>query len=231
MKRHILIAGTITLLSLATAALQAADQMTTYRARSGSKMRIEGTANIIHKTWQIESPIIGGMLEVGPNFPTEPGQAATPGKLDAKAYAFIMVRSLKSVKEDGSLYDSHMDEVTYEHLKEDQYKQIYYHLISLTLKEAPKTKDAPYVCEAVGDLTIAGVTNKTTMTVNILPTVYKTEKRFEITGDTAVKMTDYKVAPVDINLVLGHITTGNEVKLIFKWIVGQVKAISGAGSP
>jgi hypothetical protein len=39
-------------------------------------------------------------------------------------------------------------------------------------------------------------------------------------------MTDYNVAPVDINLVVGHIKTGNEVKLVFKWIVGQKKATS-----
>jgi hypothetical protein len=60
-------------------------------------MRIEGTANIIHPTWQIESPIIGGMLEVGPGFPIEPGQAATPGKIEANGKVFISVRSLKSV--------------------------------------------------------------------------------------------------------------------------------------
>jgi hypothetical protein len=83
--------------SLATVASQATDQMTTYLARSGSKMRIEGTANIIHPTWQIESPIIGGMLEVGPGFPIEPGQAATPGKIEANGKVFISVRSLKSV--------------------------------------------------------------------------------------------------------------------------------------
>ena len=31
-------------------------------------------------------------------------------------------------------------------------KRIIYHLTELTLKEAPKTKDAPYVFEAKGDL-------------------------------------------------------------------------------
>jgi polyisoprenoid-binding protein YceI len=228
MKRHTLIAGTITLLSLATAALQAADQMTTYVARSGSKMRIEGTANIIHPTWQIESKLIAGMMEVGANFPMEAGQTVPLGKVEAKASATIQVQSLKSVKEDGSLYDTRMDEVTYEHLKEKDFKQIYYRLSELTLKELPKTKEAPYVFEAKGEITVAGVTNKNTMTVTILPTNYKGEKRLEINGSTAVKMTDFKVAPVDINLVLGHIKTGDEVKLVFKWIVGQRKAVPAA---
>ena len=228
MKRHTLIAGIFTVLSLATATLQAADQTTLYRARSGSKMRIEGTANIIHPTWQIESPIIGGWMEVGPGFPMEPGQTATLGKISATNYVFLQVRSLKSVKEDGTHYDDRMDEVTWEHLKEAQFKQIFYHLTELTLKELPKTNGAPYVFEAKGDLTISGTTNTVTMLVNILPTTFRGEKALEVTGSVAVKMTDYKVAPVDINLVLGHIKTGDEVKLVFKWILGQQKAPAAA---
>src|SRR5882757_8078121 len=41
-------------------------------ARSGSKMRLEGTSTI--HDWQVESPLILGYLEVGPNFPLEAGQ-------------------------------------------------------------------------------------------------------------------------------------------------------------
>jgi polyisoprenoid-binding protein YceI len=230
MKRHTLIAGTISILWLAAAALPAAAPMTAYVARGGlgSKMRIEGTANMLHTTWQIESPLIAGMMEVGPGFPTEPGQAVTPGKVEATAKVTIPVRSLKSVKEDGSHYDDHMDEVTWEHLKEAQFKQITYRLTELTLKEAPKAKDAPYLFDATGDLTVAGVTNKITMAVNVLPLADPKEKRLEITGHTAVKMTDFKVPPVDINLVLGHIKTGDEVKLIFKWVVVQKKVAAAA---
>jgi polyisoprenoid-binding protein YceI len=220
------IAGNVALLLLAVVSVQAADQMTTYNSRPGSKMRIEGTANIIHKTWQIESPFIAGMMEVGPNFPTAPGQTVAPGtKVDAKADATIIVRSLKSVEPDGSKYSDKMDEIMCEHLKEAQFKRIFYHLTELTLKEAPKSNDAPYVFDAKGDLTIAGVTNKTTMVVNILPLA---DKKLEITGDTTVKMTDYNVQPVDINLVLGHITTGNEVKLVFKWVLGERKTAPAA---
>ena len=67
MKKRTLIAGTVALLLLATVSLPAADQMTTFAARSGSKMRIEGTSNI--HDWQVESPFIGGMMEVGPELP------------------------------------------------------------------------------------------------------------------------------------------------------------------
>ena len=229
MKRTV-IAGSIAFLMLATAALQAADQMTLYTSLPGAnKMRIEGTANVIHPTWQIESPTIGGMMQVGPGFPMEPGQAVTPGKVEAKARVFIPVRSLKSIKEDGSPYDAHMDEIMGEHLKEQQFQMISYVLTDLTLKEAPKAKDAPYVFEAKGNLTIAGVTNATTMTVNILPGVDPKGKTLQVTGNTAVKMTDYKVAPVDISIVgLAHIKTGDEVKLVFKWVLLQKKTAAAA---
>lgn len=228
MKTRTVIATNIALLMLATAALQAADQMTTYIGRPGSKMRIEGTANIIHPTWAIESPIIGGMLEVGPGFPTEPGQAVTPGKIEASGKAFISVRSLKSVEDDGKPYSERMDEVTYEHLKEAEFKQINYKLTELTLKEVPKTKDAPYVFDSTGDLTIAGTTKTIKMPVNILPVADPKQNKLEITGSISIKMTDFKVEPVDINLVVGHITTGNDVKLVFKWVLWQKKATAAA---
>ncbi len=223
MKRHTLIAGTIAGLWLAAASAQAAGQMTTYAARAGSKMRIEGTSNI--HDWQVESPFIGGMMEVGPGFPTEPGQAVTPGKVEAKADVFIQVRSLKSIEKDGQPYSDKMDEIMWEHLKEVQHKRIVYRLTELTLKEAPKAKDAPYVFDAKGDLAVAGVTNKIAMVVNALPLA---DKKLEITGTTTLKMTDYKVEPPAPKIALGLIKTGDDVKLIFKWVVGQRKVAPAA---
>jgi polyisoprenoid-binding protein YceI len=227
MKIRTVIAANISLLLLATASLQAADQTTTYIARPGSKMRIEGTANIIHPTWAIESPTIGGMLEVGAGFPTEPGQAVTPGKVEASGKAFISVRSLKSIEPDGKPYSDRMDEVTYEHLKEAEFHMINYKLTELTLKEAPKTKDAPYVFDSTGELTIAGTTKTIKMPVNILPIADPKQNKLEITGSIKVKMTDFKVDPVDINLVIGHIKTGDEVNLVFKWVLWQKKGTAG----
>ena len=199
--------------------------MTTYNARSGSKMRIEGTSNI--HDWQVESPFIGGMMEVGPGFPTEPGQAVTPGKMEVKTDVFIQVRSLKSIEKDGKPYSDKMDEIMWEHLKEPQNKRIVYRLNELTLKEAPKAKDAPYVFDAKGDLGVAGVTNKIAMVVNVLPLA---DKKLEITGTITLKMTDFKVEPPAPKIALGLIKTGDEVKLIFKWVVGQRKVVPAAAS-
>jgi hypothetical protein len=211
------------LLLLAMVSLPAAGQTTTLAARSGSKMRIEGTSNI--HDWQVESPFIGGMMEVGANFPLEPGQAVTPGKIEAKADVFIQVRSLKSLEKDGKPYSDKMDEVMWEHMRETENKRIAYHLSELTLKEAPKAKDAPYVCEAKGDLAVAGVTNPITMTVNVLPLG---DKKYKITGSTNIKMTSFKVEPPSPKIALGLIKTGDDVKLIFEWMLAQRKAPAAA---
>ena len=138
---------------------------------------------------------------------------------------FIQVRSLKSIEKDGKPYSDKMDEIMWEHLKEPQNKRIVYRLSELTLKEAPKAKDAPYVFDAKGDLAVAGVTNKIAMEVTVLPLA---DKRLEITGTITFKMTDYKVEPPAPKIALGLIKTGDEVKLIFKWIVGQRKAAVAA---
>ena len=217
-----MIARTAALLLLAMVSLPAAGQTTTLAARSGSKMRIEGTSNI--HDWQVESPFIGGMLEVGANFPLDPGQAVTPGKVEAKGDVFIQVRSLKSVEKDGKAYSDKMDEVMWEHMRETENKRIVYHLTELTLKEAAKAKDAPYVFEAKGDLAVAGVTNQITMTVNVLPL---SDKKLKITG---LKMTAYKIEPPAPKIALGMIKTGDDVKLIFEWMLAQRKAPAAAAN-
>src|ERR1035437_9642003 len=225
MKQRTMIARTAALLLLAMVSLPAAGQTTTLAARSGSKMRIEGTSNI--HDWQVESPFIGGMLEVGANFPLDPGQAVTPGKVEAKGDVFIQVRSLKSVDKDGKAYSDKMDEVMWEHMRETENKRIVYHLTELTLKEAAKAKDAPYVFEAKGDLAVAGVTNQLTMTVNVLPLG---DKKLKITGSTNLKMTAYKIEPPAPKIALGMIKTGDDVKLIFEWMLAQRKAPAAAAN-
>jgi len=216
MKNAKWIAGSVAGLLLTSLPLLAADSTTRFYARSGSKMRMEGTSNI--HDWQVESPLIGGWMEVGPGFPTEPGQAATPGKMEVRAEPFVMVRSLKSLEKDGKPYSDKMDEVMYEHLKaaDDPHARIIYRLTEMVLKEAAKGKDDPYAFDTKGDLVVAGVTNQISMPVNVLP---MGDKKLKITGTVTVKMTDFKVEPPAPAIAMGMIKTGDAVKLIFEWIV------------
>jgi polyisoprenoid-binding protein YceI len=216
------IAGIIGIGLLATFTLRAADQMTVFNAKTGPgmKMRLEGTSTI--HDWQVEGPLIGGFMEVGPKFPTEPGQAATPGKMEAKVEVFIPVRSLKSIEKDGSPYSDKMNEVMYDKLKQSTNPRILFHLTDIELKEAAKAKDAPYVFEAKGDLAVAGKTNKITMPVNITPLG---DKQLKVNGTVSIKMSDYGVeAPV----LVGILSTGDEVKLKFDWMLVQKAAPAAA---
>jgi len=233
MKKQTLIAGHIALLALATLSLQAADQKTTYAARSGSKMRIEGTSNV--HDWQVEGSIIGGFMEVGPGFPAEPGQTAVPGKIEAKAEAFISARSLRSIEKDGRPYSDAMDGIMYEKLKASEdpatkkvpYPRIEYRLSELVLKESPKAKEGSYVFDTKGDLMVAGVSKTISMVVNVTPMA---DKKVKISGNTTIKMTDFKIDPPAPKIALGLIKTGDDVKLIFEWMLAPRKAPAAASN-
>lgn len=203
--------------------IQAAE-LTRFNAKPGNlKMRIEGTSTI--HDWQVESSIIGGYLEVGPDFPVEPGQTATPGKIEARGEAYIPVRSLFSIEKDGKKYSDKMDEVMYEHMRAQQNPRIVYRLNEFVLKEPAKAKDAPYVFEAKGELSVAGVTNTISMPVKVLPLG---DKRIKISGTISLKMTAFKIEPPN-PFGLG-IKTGDDVKLIFDWLVVQKPGATAAAA-
>ncbi len=122
------------------------------------------------------------------------------------------MRSIKSGK-------TRMDEVMQEHMKENDFPRIEYHLSEMVLKEAPSAPNAPLKFDAKGELVIAGVTNKVSLPV----TMERLEAaKLKISGSIGLKMTDFKVEPVAIKIpALGAITTGNDVKVSFDWIVAR----------
>jgi polyisoprenoid-binding protein YceI len=194
-------------------------QTTRYDSKPGAlKVRIEGTSNM--HAWQVQGKLIGGYIEVGSGFPTEPGKAAAPGKVDAKVEAFIPVRSLTSVKADGTPYNSAMDDIMWDKLKAGEHPRIIYKLNELVLKEPAKAKDQPYIFDAKGELAVAGETSQISMPVNVTP---QPDGSIKITGEVEVKMTDFKIEPPAPKIAMGMITTGDPVKLIFEWQVAQRK--------
>jgi len=220
MKIRTLIAGNIILVLLVTSSVLAADQMTSLHAKAGSKMRIEGTSSV--HDWQVESRIIGGSIEVGPNFPTAPGQEVKPGKIDIRGKAVISVRSLQSVEKNGSHYSDKMDESMWAKLKLTEYTNILYFPGELSLKEAPTSKDAPYMFDSKGEVVVAGVTNTASMPVKVLPMA---DGKIKISGVLETKMSNFKIEPV---FLLGTFRTGDDVKLLFDWIVGPAKPVAPA---
>jgi hypothetical protein len=204
---------------------RAADQLTRFDARPGSKVRVEGTSSI--HDWQLEAPFVGGFIAVGPGFPVEPGQEVKPGKFEAQAEVFIPVRQLKSVEKNGAPYSDKMDEIVWEKLNQPKQPKIFYRLSELVLKELPKSKDLPYTFDSQGELVVGGVTNKISMPVFITPLG---GKKLKIAGTVTVKMTDFGIKPPAPALALGLISTGDEVKLFFEWIVAEKPAPAPEGT-
>jgi hypothetical protein len=185
----------------------------------GSKVRIEGDSSI-HE-WQMESSLIGGSVEVGPDFPLKSGAQVKPGKMDVKCSAYITVSQFKSIEKDGSPYSAAMDDRMYQAMKAADHPKINYNLTEFTLKEAPKSAEAPYVFEAKGELCIAGVTNKISMPVSVTVVA---ENKVKISGSQSIKMTDFKIEPPALTVAGVGITTKDEVKLIFDWTVRKSAA-------
>lgn len=205
----------------ATLGVGAADQMTRYNATSGSKMRVEGTSTL--HDWRVVSSLITGFLEVGPNFPKEPGQAAQPGKVDVRGEAAVNARSLRSINKDGSYYDDKMDDKMYDMLKSTTNPKIIFSIKELTLKESAKDKDSPYVFDAKGDLEVAGVTNNITFpaSIQMLP-----DKKIKVTGSVPLKMTQFKIPPESILFV----KTADDVTVKFEWMLKPGAAPAAAAS-
>src|SRR6266699_3241166 len=150
-KIHLLLVGLLPWLGVPA---QAAENWVRYTAEpSGSKVRVDGTSTI--HDWTVESKLIGGYIEFDPSFAFEKAQ---PGKVNARIAVLIPVRQLKSDK-------TAMDTVMYDAMKEKDYRRIDYRLTEMTLKEAPKSPEAPFLFDTKGELVVSGVTNQVAMPV------------------------------------------------------------------
>src|SRR6266566_3468583 len=164
--------GKLAPLVLLTLPLCAAETWVRYDALpTGSKAKVDGTSTI--HDWTVESRLIAGYVEFESGF--NPDQPA-PGKVNARCVVTIPVRQLKSD-------NTKMDTVMYEHMKQKDYPRIEYRLAEMTLKEAPKSADAPAVFDSQGELSVAGVTNKVQMPVSM---TRAGKDKLKFTGSTSV---------------------------------------------
>jgi len=186
-------------------------------------VRIEGTSSV--HDWQVEGHLMGGSAELGAGLPLQPGAQESPGPVEAKVSVFIPVRSLKSVEKDGRLYSDAMDEIMYGKLLEPANKRITYTLTSLALKEQPRGASDPFLCEATGNLCVAGVTNAITMPVSVL---LDARGYIKFAGSVKTKMTDFKIEPPSPSLGGVSIKTGDEVTLRFVWWANRIGAAPAA---
>jgi polyisoprenoid-binding protein YceI len=201
---RIRVAAQLVVVLLWSVSLRGADDWVRYTAQpGGGKVEVDGTSTI--HDWSVESRLIGGYVEFDPAFSLEQPK---PGKVNARVAVLVSVRQLKSDK-------TKMDTVMYDAMKEKDHRRIDYRLTELTLKEAPKGPDGPFLFDSKGDLVVAGVTNKISMPV----TMTRVDKdKLKFTGSTSVKMTSFGIQPPTL---IGILSTGDDVKITFEWLTAR----------
>lgn len=183
-----------------------------YTSKPGSKIKIDGTSTI-HE-WTVETSLVGGFMELGPDFPLDPSKKPAPGKVNAKVETLIFVSSIMSGKKS-------MDEVMHETMKQKDFPRITYKLQNLSLKETPKPGQ-PMLFDSVGVLSVAG-----TLTTNALQVTMEPQDNGEkilVKGTTNLKMSDFGMKTPAPAVGLGLIKTGDEVKVSFEWVTAKSKA-------
>lgn len=193
-----------TLALLVTLAAQAQD-WNEFKAQPASSVKIEGTSTI--HDWIMEGNIIGGAVKFKTDLLFDASTKA--GKVDAEGQVNMPVRSMKSGK-------ATMDEIMQEAMREKEHPKIEFKLSELVIKELPAGGTGPFICEATGDLSMSGKTNKITLPVEI---VKINPVRLEIRGKKPLKMTDYGITPPAPSIAGGLIKTGDEVTISFVWKV------------
>lgn len=159
-------------------------------------MKLLGTSTL-HK-WAMDAKTFDGQAE----FAFLPGNS---GKLTGiKSLTFSLeVANLKSD-------EKALDRNAYKALKADEYKDIYYKLLSATLLSE---KDGAYHVKTHGNLTIAGVTREVAIDADCH---INNDTSVAFAGSYKLKMTDYEVQPP--TFMLGAMKTGDEITLDFKLI-------------
>lgn len=190
-----------------------AEAIKRFEAQPGSKLRLEGTSTV--HDWKVESPIIGGFMELDDKIKLDHGQPAldgpADGKVNAKVEVTIPVRALKS-------NNSLMDDVMHKAMKIQQHPQIKYRLQEMQLKGGARAPGTPLIFETKGELTVAGVTRTNQMDVAIDKAA---NNRLKASGSTSVKMTDFGIQPPAPKIALGAIKTGDDVKISFEWLTAE----------
>jgi len=123
-----------------------------------------------------------------------------------------------------------MDQSMQEMLKAAENPQIRFHLAQLSLKGATNRADGfAFEFESTGDLAIAGVTNGITMPVLIAPL---SDARLKISGQTAIKMTDFRVDPAGsaTHFPDGLLRVGNIVTISFDWMLQRTNEAPAAAA-
>jgi hypothetical protein len=174
-----------------------------------SSVRVDGTSNV--HDWNVKGISIGGQItfkaEVAADASAKQLREAIVAKPAATADVKIEVKNLESGKKD-------MDKKMYEAMNADRVPTIQYQLKELALMDDARADQQVFDAWTSGTLTINNVARDLKMPMRL--TVVDAQ-HLRISGETALKMTDFKVKPP--TALLGAIRSGDRIKVQFEWNV------------
>jgi len=154
-------------------------------------MKLSGTSTL--HNWTMDAKTFSGDADF---------KISTAGELTSiKFLTFSLVVANLKASENG------LTKNAYKALKESDYKDIDYRLLSATITPEKGNK---YMVKARGNLTIAGVTHEVTMNVEC---IVNPDATITCTGSEKLNMTDYAVKPP--TFMLGAMKTGDAITLDF----------------
>lgn len=184
-----------------------------YDSQPGSLVQIDGTSNI--HDWTVKGGVIRGFIEADAEFPAS---AARAGARPPRVEVTIPVRTLKSQVAIGA---KKMDEVMQEHMNMAQWPNIEYRLIELLPKTTNTATGAAFQFDAIGALTVSGVTRTNCMPVTIERIG---QGKIKVTGVANLKMTEFGIKPPSPALSIGLIKTGDNVVVRVEWVVARLES-------
>lgn len=181
-----------------------------YSSGPQSRLRVEGTCGSGSEQWQAETHLIGGFLEID----VDALQSPRRGGVWARAEAFVMVRSIKTVDTAGNPCSDKLDAAWCEALRVSESPKIIFYLSGLELREPAAKPGAAHTFQARGDLVMVGITNRISLPVRILPLE---GGRLVVSGATSVDWVSEAVDPFAVSTAIGTFTPDRKVTVKFEW--------------
>ena len=160
--------------------------------------------------WEVRGRVIEGTLECSQGFPLKSGQTVKPGKVQARLHGSIPVRSLHSC------FGALVDEFMYSEMNETNAPRILFHFSNWIPTASPSSKGAPYKFETQAELVLAGITNRISMPMTVMP---MPGNKLKISGDTFIKLANLGLqASRSVSL---FIKNGDQIRLNFDCFVAR----------